>query len=222
MNNEPEDFSKKRLDECVATARTIHSLIGERVSDMPILKGKNAKETTEQLKWYQDFIQSKIFPAISTADLRTGDVEFLSGIILQPVDFVREALQEIITDEIREKILLEIAKSVISFMSVHTKSMPMGDISKEQHENLKNVVKSQMHEQLEPIISKLIDIQAVMDLVIAPYKLINNVITSTRDVVVDAAVAYKFDLKKPEDLRFSHIVKSQLEKAEKDKANSNP
>lgn len=219
MNNEQNtkqvDESQKRIDEVSQVARKIHVLVGESVNEIPILKGEDGVETAKHLKWYQTFIQEKIVPAVTIANLRTGDIEFLTSLILQPIDLVREGIQDILTDSVREVILEKLAREIITFMANNNSTLPIGDIPKDKHEAMKEFVKQQVQNQLASVVDKMIDIQAVMDIVAAPYKLVNQILSATRTMVEENAVASKFGLKNLSDLRFSHIIATQMENAEK-------
>lgn len=215
MQPQENDASDQRLAEIIPIARKIHGLIGSDSAEIPLLKSADPEETKRKLEWYHRFLQEKILPQIQGADIRVADIEFLTAVILQPVDFVRESLQEIVTDSVRELILDGIARKVIAFMGTEHDSIHMGNISKDEREELKNGIKKRLQDSLGAIVDGLIDIQAVMDLVSAPYKMTNEMLVATRTVVVDRAVAIKFGLKDAEDMRFSHIVSAQIEQASK-------
>lgn len=209
-----DDLSNKRIEECVPVAREIHKLIGDNAETVPMLKADSPEAVKGQLKWYQDLLQEKLLPAITKADIRTADVEFLSALMLQPIDLIREALQDIVTDKVRESILHDMAKKIIAFMGNESSQLPMGDIDKTQAEGIRAFVKEQLNDQLSDVIGRLIDVQAVMDLVVAPYNMVKNILVATRSSAVDGAVAFRFGVKNAEDMRFSHVLAAQAEQAQ--------
>lgn len=208
-----KDASDTRLADCSAVARDIHRIVGLASASAPLLKGKDAKETAEQIKWYQDLLQNRLLPLITTADLRVADIEFLTTLMLQPVDFVREALQDIVTDSIREAVLESLSRKIVAFLGQDISFLPIGNIESDQRNFLKDSVKTRVQEKLGPVVDSLIDVQAVMDLVTAPYNMIKNMLVASRTAVVDGAVASKFGVKDADELRFSHVIAAQIDAA---------
>lgn len=207
------DASEVRTKECTQVAREIHAIIGEKSNEVPLLKGNDSDGTIARIKWYQALLQDRVLPIIQAANLRTGDIEFLGTLILQPLDFVRESLQDIVGEAVREALTESTARLIIGYLGDEHETSPMGDITKEQHAELKNTVKARLLEKLGSVLGGLIDIQTVMEVTAAPYNMMNNLLAATRSMVVDEAVAHKFGVKSADELRFSHVIETQIERA---------